>query len=120
MFSIARLNAARLLARIVEQNKDASETQADVLARLAGTNQGQLADALSAIIKDPAQNDGARFWAFRALRLLLALPQPTPPTLPRELKSLPALATSTAATNQDDRHIEIRAAVSGGSNAIAR
>lgn len=82
--AVARVNAARILARVVEQNKDASETQADVLARLAGTNQGDLADALTTIIKDPAQIDAARFWAFRSLRLLLALPQPTPPTLPRE------------------------------------
>ena len=89
---IARINAARLLARIVEQNTDAGETRADVLARLAGTNQGDLADALSAIIKDPGQNDGARFWAFRALRLMLALPQPTPPMLPRD-KEEAALGT---------------------------
>ena len=82
--AVARVNAARILARIVEQNKEASEAQSDVLARLTGTNQGDLADALTAIIKDPAQIDGARFWAFRALRLLLALPQPTPPPLPRE------------------------------------
>jgi len=82
--AVARINAARILARIVEQNKDASEAQSDVLARLAGTNQGDLADALTAIIKDPAQIDAARFWAFRSLRLLLALPQPTPPALPRE------------------------------------
>ena len=82
--AVARINAARVLARIVEQNKESTETQADVLARLAGTNQGDLADALITIVKDPTQIDAARFWAFRSLRLLLALPQPTPPALPRE------------------------------------
>ena len=82
--ALTRINAARILARIPEQNKIGPETQADVLARLAGTNQGDLADACAAVIKDPAQNDGARFWACRALSLLLALPQQSPPQLPAD------------------------------------
>jgi hypothetical protein len=78
--AVCRLNGARLLARIVEQGPN--ETQADVLARLAGTNEVELADALTAAIKEPAQIDAAKYWAFRALRNLLALPAATPP-LPR-------------------------------------
>ena len=79
---VARINGARLLARIPEQG--VSESQAEVLARLAGTNQGDLADAYATIIKDPAQIDAARLYAFRGLRFLLALPPQTPPALPRD------------------------------------
>ena len=81
---ITRINAARILARIPEQGKAGPETPADVQGRLTGTNQGDLADACAAIIKDPTQNDGAKFWAFRTLSLLLALPQQSPPALPPE------------------------------------
>jgi hypothetical protein len=80
--AVYRLNGARLLARIAEQGPN--ETQADVLARLAGTNEADLADALTAAIKDPAQIDAVKYWAFRGLRYLLALPPQKPtPLLPR-------------------------------------
>ena len=72
-----------LLARLVEQLGRA-ETTDDVLHRLAGTNQADLADAFAATIKDPTQLDAARMWAFRGLQQLLALPQATPPALPRD------------------------------------
>jgi hypothetical protein len=78
--AVARLNGARLLARLADQGPN--ETQADVLARLAGTNEADLADALTAAIKDPAQIDAVKYWAFRGLRYLLALPPRNPP-LPR-------------------------------------
>jgi hypothetical protein len=78
---VSRLNGARLLARIAEQGPN--ETQADVLARLGGSNEAALADALTAAIKDPAQIDAVKYWAFRGLRYLLALPAATPPLLPR-------------------------------------
>jgi hypothetical protein len=77
---IARVNAARMLARLPEKAND--ESPADVLARLGGNNQADLADALATAIKDPNQIDAARYWAFRALRLLLNLPQAMPPALP--------------------------------------
>ena len=76
--AVSRLNGARLLARIAEQGPN--ETQADVLARLAGTNGAALADALTAAVNDPTQIDAVKYWAFRGLRYLLA---PTPPLLPR-------------------------------------
>lgn len=85
--AVSRLNGARLLARIAEQGPN--ETQADVFARLAGTNATALTDALTAAISDPTQIDAAKYWAFRALHNLLALPAPamttppTPPLLPR-------------------------------------
>jgi hypothetical protein len=80
--AVYRLNGARLLARIADQGPN--ETQADVLARLAGTNEAALADALTAAIKDPAQIDAVKYWAFRGLRYLLALPPQKPtPLLPR-------------------------------------
>jgi hypothetical protein len=78
--AVARLNGARLLARLADQGPN--ETQADVLARLAGTNEADLADALTAAIKDPAQIDAVKYWAFRGLHYLLALPPRNPP-LPR-------------------------------------
>jgi hypothetical protein len=78
--AVARLNGARLLARLADQGPN--ETQADVLARLAGTNEADLADALTAAIKDPAQIDAVKYWAFRGLHYLLALPPQNPP-LPR-------------------------------------
>jgi hypothetical protein len=84
---VARINAARLLALIPDKttsDEKPDEVLADVRVRLAGTNAADLADAYATIINDPNQIDAARYWAFRGLRLLLALPQPTPPTLPRE------------------------------------
>ncbi len=79
--AVSRLNGARLLTRIVDQAP--FETQADVVARLAGTNEADLADVLTTAINDPAQIDAVKYWAFRALRYLLALPQPAAPVLPR-------------------------------------
>ncbi len=79
---IARINAAMLLARLAHRSAD--ETMDDVLHRLAGTNQADLADAFAATIKDPTQLDAARMWAFHGLQQLLALPQATPPALPRD------------------------------------
>ena len=79
---IVRINAAMLLARLVHRSSD--ETTDDVLHRLAGTNQADLADAFAATIKDPGQLDAARMWAFRGLQELLALPQSMPPALPRD------------------------------------
>ncbi len=75
---VSRLNGARLLARIADLGPN--ETQADVAARLAGTNGADLTDALTAAIKDPEQIDAVRYWAFRAMSYLLT---PTPPLLPR-------------------------------------
>jgi hypothetical protein len=79
---IARINAARMLDRLAEKASDEAIT--DVTARLGGGDQGDLADALAAAIKDPAQLDAARLYLFRALRALLALPRSEPPALPRD------------------------------------
>jgi hypothetical protein len=79
--AIARINAARLLARISDQGPN--ETPADILSRLTGTNESDLADALTAAINNPGQIDAVRYWAFRGLRYLLALPPQDPPRLPR-------------------------------------
>jgi len=80
---IARINAACLLARIPDK-ASADSTPADILTRLAGTNETDLADAYTAVINDPTQIDAARYWAFRGLRLLLTLPPQAPPALPPE------------------------------------
>ena len=64
--------------------RSADETNDDVLRRLTGTNQADLADAYAATIKDPNQLDAARMWAFRGLQRLLALPRADPPALPRD------------------------------------
>jgi hypothetical protein len=61
---IAKVNAAR------------------VLARLADLGQGELADALADLAKGPNQPDAVKYWAFRGLRNLLAIPVPTPPDPP--------------------------------------
>jgi hypothetical protein len=58
---IARINAAR------------------VLARLGRTGAEEVADACVELIKDPKQNDAVRYWAFSGLRELFSLghgPQP--------------------------------------------
>ena len=78
--AVNRLNGARILARISEQGPN--ETPADVLARLAGGNAAALATSLTDAVKDPAQIDAAKYWAFRGLRHLLALPQTNPVLLP--------------------------------------
>ncbi len=79
---IARINAAMMLDHLANRTTD--EKTDDVLHRLAGGNQAALADALAGIIKDPNQLDAAKFWAFKGLEHLLALPQTTPPALPRD------------------------------------
>lgn len=55
---------------------------ARVLARLAELGQGELADALTDVIKDANQLDAVKYWAFRGLHDLLALPVPMPPDPP--------------------------------------
>jgi hypothetical protein len=45
---------------------------ARILARLAELGQPELADDLIDVIRDPKENDGARYWALRGLRDLLA------------------------------------------------
>jgi hypothetical protein len=60
---VVRLNAAR------------------VLARLADLSQGELADALVNVLKDPSQTDAVRYYVLQGLRNLLAK-QPTSADLP--------------------------------------
>jgi hypothetical protein len=55
---------------------------ARVLAGLAELGQGELADALTDIVKDPKQPDAVKYWACRGLRNLLAIPVPMPPDPP--------------------------------------
>jgi hypothetical protein len=71
---IARLNAARVLARLTE------------------FGQGELADALVEVLKDPAQNEGVKYYVLRGLHDLLALPPRTPPVLTKERQEKCALA----------------------------
>jgi hypothetical protein len=71
---IARLNAARVLARLTE------------------FGQGELADALVEVLKDPAQNEGVRYYVLRGLHDLLALPPRMPPVLTKERQEKCALA----------------------------
>ncbi|HVS38691.1 MAG TPA: hypothetical protein VMS17_24255 [Gemmataceae bacterium] len=80
---IARINAAYILARLADR-PTVDEKMDDVLRRLAGTNQADLADALADTIRDPNQIDAAKFWAFRGLQRLLSLPRSDPPLLPPE------------------------------------
>jgi hypothetical protein len=98
---VSRVNAARLLARVAEQ-QGTTETPADVMARLAGTNESDLADALTAAIKDPTQIDAAKYWVFRALHNLLALaPQATPLPRDKEEAALEAVVQFLQQRNQD-------------------
>jgi hypothetical protein len=60
-----------------------------ILARLAEYGQAELADDLVAVLRDPKENDGARYWALRGMRdLLVASSAGELPTLdkPRILK----------------------------------
>jgi hypothetical protein len=61
---IAQVNAARVLARLWE------------------LEQGELADALVDVVKDPNLGEAVKYWAFRGLHNLLALPVPMPPDPP--------------------------------------
>jgi hypothetical protein len=81
---IVRINAARVLYRLTDRNDALAETEADVLARFGAEGRNKLADALAPVIEEPGTAaDGARYWALKTLRNLLALPQPTQ-TLTRE------------------------------------
>lgn len=55
---------------------------ARVLARLADLGNGELADTLTDLAKAPNQPDAVKYWAFRGLRNLLAIPVPMPPDPP--------------------------------------
>ncbi len=55
---------------------------ARVLARLWELEQGELADALTDVIKDPKLGDAVKYWAFRGMQNLLGLPVPMPPDPP--------------------------------------
>jgi hypothetical protein len=50
-----------------------------VLERLARIGQEEVADVLADVVKDPEQNDGARYWAFVALKELYAYGNQVPP-----------------------------------------
>jgi hypothetical protein len=63
---------------------------ARVLARVAELGQGQLADTLRDVLKDPGQNDGVYYYVLRGLSDLLSLPPPmpnTPPVVSKEQKA---------------------------------
>jgi hypothetical protein len=85
--AVARINAARVLARLAEKGNKEEKTE-DVLVRMSPAAQNDLADVLATIIKSDEKDgdekkDGERYYAFRALRAVLALPQPNPPGLLR-------------------------------------
>jgi hypothetical protein len=69
---------------------------ARVLARLWELEQGELADALVEIVKDPKLNNAVKYYAFRGLYELLKLPVPAPPGPPvvakaQEVRAVAAL-----------------------------
>jgi hypothetical protein len=69
---------------------------ARVLARLADLKQGELADALVDVIKDPKLNIAVKYYAFRGLYTLLHFPAPAAPDPPvvnkaQEAKAVAAL-----------------------------
>jgi hypothetical protein len=67
---------------------------ARALARLWELEQGELADALVEIVKDPKLNNAVKYYAFRGLSKLLALPVPAPPDPPIVAKAQEAQAVA--------------------------
>jgi hypothetical protein len=85
---IAAINCARVLARLPERT--GNESLEDVQARLGGTNAAELADALVGLLANP--NDAVKYYAFRGLHYLLALPGQNAPLLPKDKEEKSILA----------------------------
>jgi hypothetical protein len=83
---LAQLYTRQIIAHAKEVLQDglpiAKVNVARVLARLADLGQGELADTLTDVIKSPNQLDAVKYWAFRGLHNLLAIPVPMPPDPP--------------------------------------
>jgi hypothetical protein len=72
---IAQINAARMVARILDKAPKQSDSAwaEDVQGRLGGDNAEYFANNLAALVKE-SKNDGVRYWALRGLRQLFAVP----------------------------------------------
>jgi hypothetical protein len=81
--AITVINAARVLARLVERQPGQGDKEwaDEVLPRLAGGNAEQLASALTELLTMPKLNDGVRYYALRGLNHLLAVPRQKPDLL---------------------------------------
>jgi len=88
---LAGINAARLLAAITQRRADRTGTPVaekvwvdETLPRLAEGNGQLLAETCLTLINDPKMTDGHRYYLYRCLASLLALPPQTPPLLKSE------------------------------------
>jgi hypothetical protein len=87
---VAGINAARMLARIPERTLERGIPQKErdwteeVLPRLSDGNAEYLAGVLLALLESPKVNDGIKYYLYRGLGSLMALPKQTPALLKKE------------------------------------